>query len=140
MNDYNSSANDAFSPQQERGRSGSMMSLGNIPTSTQGPPSDNGGAAVDDTMNKSQNPDGGNTSPTQPAGPSGANSEQLKQVSDVLSSEVQSALQESGILKFGSYANVTFQIGIVTLLNRLKQSIASAKVSGYSDCRRDSVC
>ncbi|CAF3497682.1 unnamed protein product [Fusarium graminearum] len=104
MNDYNSSANDAFSPQQERGRSGSMMSLGYIPTNTQGPSSDNGGAAVDDSMNKSQNPDGDSTSPTQPAGPSGANSG-LKQVSDVLSSE----------------------IGIVTLLNRLKQSIASAK-------------
>ncbi|KAJ4140167.1 Rho GTPase-activating protein [Fusarium equiseti] len=105
MNDHHSSANDAFSPQQERGRSGSMMSLGNIPVSPQGPPSDSGGAAVDDVMNKSQNPDGDSTSPTQSAGPSGANSEQLKQVSDVLSSE----------------------IGIVTLLNRLKQSIASAK-------------
>ncbi|UZP37572.1 hypothetical protein NXS19_005388 [Fusarium pseudograminearum] len=104
MNDYNPSANDAFSPQQERGRSGSMMSLGYIPTNTQGPSSDNGGATVDDSMNKSQNPDGDSTSPTQPAGSSGANSG-LKQVSDVLSSE----------------------IGIVTLLNRLKQSIASAK-------------
>jgi hypothetical protein len=94
MNDYNSPANDAFSPQQERGRSGSMMSLGYIPTNTQGPPSDNGGAAVDDAMNKSQNPDGDSTSPTQPAGPSVANSEQLKQVSDVLSSEVQSTCEK----------------------------------------------
>lgn len=94
MNDYNSSANDAFSPQQERGRSGSMMSLGNLPMSPQGPPSDNGGAAVDDAMNKSQNPDGDSTSPTQATGSSGANSEQLKQVSDVLSSEVQSASEK----------------------------------------------
>lgn len=70
------------------------MSLGYIPTNTQGPSSDNGGAAVDDSMNKSQNPDGDSTSPTQPAGPSGANSG-LKQVSDVLSSEVLSAYKRA---------------------------------------------
>ncbi|KAM0561019.1 hypothetical protein ACHAPJ_003519 [Fusarium lateritium] len=104
MNEFHSSANDAFSPQQERDRSGSM-SLGNIPVSPQGPPSDNGGAAVDDAVTKDQNPEGDGSSPTQTSAPAGANSEQLKQVSDVLSSE----------------------IGIVTLLNRLKQSIASAK-------------
>ncbi|KAF4442538.1 hypothetical protein F53441_11715 [Fusarium austroafricanum] len=104
MNDYHSSANDVFSPSQELDRSGSM-SLGNIPVSPQGPPSDHGGAAVDDVVNKDQTPDADTTSPTQTSGPSGANSEQLKQVSDVLTSE----------------------IGIVTLLNRLKQSIASAK-------------
>ncbi|KAK2929943.1 hypothetical protein FoTM2_010283 [Fusarium oxysporum f. sp. vasinfectum] len=106
MNEYHPpSANEAFSPSQERERSGSM-SLGNIPVSPQGPPSDHGGAAVDDAMNKDQKSDADTTSPTQTSGPSGVNSEQIKQVSDVLSSE----------------------IGIVTLLNRLKQSIASAKV------------
>ncbi|WKT47503.1 hypothetical protein QSH57_012408 [Fusarium oxysporum f. sp. vasinfectum] len=106
MNEYHPpSANEAFSPSQERDRSGSM-SLGNIPASPQGPPSDHGGAAVDDAMNKDQKSDADTTSPTQTSGPSGVNSEQIKQVSDVLSSE----------------------IGIVTLLNRLKQSIASAKV------------
>jgi len=78
-----------------------MMSLGNIPVSPQGPPSDSGGAAVDDVMNKSQNPDGDSTSPTQPIGPSGANSEQLKQVSDVLSSEVQSAYARVIYRSFG---------------------------------------
>lgn len=105
MNEYHPpSANEAFSPSQERDRSGSM-SLGNIPLSPQGPPSDHGGAAVDDAMNKDQKPEAETTSPTQTSGPSGVNSEQIKQVSDVLSSE----------------------IGIVTLLNRLKQSIASAK-------------
>ncbi|RKL09768.1 hypothetical protein BFJ68_g8906 [Fusarium oxysporum] len=105
MNEYHPpSANEAFSPSQERDRSGSM-SLGNIPVSPQGPPSDHGGAAVDDAMNKDQKSDADTTSPTQTSGPSGVNSEQIKQVSDVLSSE----------------------IGIVTLLNRLKQSIASAK-------------
>ncbi|KAF5659733.1 GTPase-activating beta-chimerin [Fusarium heterosporum] len=104
MNDYHSSANDAFSPQQERDRSGSM-SFGNLPVSPPGPPSDHGGAAVDDAVSKDQKLDSDITSPTQASGPSGANSEQPKQVQEVLSSE----------------------IGIHTLLNRLKQSIASAK-------------
>jgi hypothetical protein len=88
MNEYHPpSANEAFSPSQERDRSGSM-SLGNIPASPQGPPSDHGGAAVDDAMNKDQKSDADTTSPTQTSGPSGVNSEQIKQVSDVLSSEV----------------------------------------------------
>ncbi|KAF5027306.1 hypothetical protein F66182_600 [Fusarium sp. NRRL 66182] len=103
MNEFQSSGNDAHSPQRDR--SGSMMSLGTMPMGPGGPPSDNGGAAVDDAMNKDQIPDGDGSSPTQASAPSGASPEQLKQVSDVLSSE----------------------IGIVTLLNRLKQSIASAK-------------
>ncbi|KAK7403835.1 Rho GTPase-activating protein [Neonectria punicea] len=79
------------------------MSLGNSPTSPQAPPSDNGGAAVDNTSNGNQSIDGNDL--PRPPNPTGASPEQLKQVSDVLTSE----------------------IGIATLLNRLKQSIASAK-------------
>ena len=101
MNEFHSSANDAFSPQQERDRSGSM-SLGNIPVSPQGPPSDNGGAAVDDAVTKDQNPEGDGSSPTQTSAPAGANSEQLKQVSDVLSSEVHSTYIKSDRLNLGT--------------------------------------
>ncbi|KAF4979345.1 hypothetical protein FZEAL_4431 [Fusarium zealandicum] len=109
MNDFHSPAPDAFSPQHQRDRSGSM-SLGNTPVSPPGPASDNGGAAVDNASNDRQSLDGDGVSTTQnSAVPSGANAEpnteQVKQVSEVLASG----------------------IGIVTLLNRLKQSIASAK-------------
>ncbi|RSL38281.1 hypothetical protein CEP53_015002 [Fusarium sp. AF-6] len=96
MNEFHSTGADAFSPQNQRDRTGSM-SVGNAPVSPPGPPSDHGGAAVDDV---SQSPDG-DAAP----GLSGASPEVLKQVSEVLSSD----------------------IGVVTLLNRLKQSIASAK-------------
>lgn len=96
MNEFHPTGPDAFSPQIPRDRTGSM-SVGNAPVSPPGPPSDHGGAAVDDV---SQSPDG-DAAP----GLSGASPEVLKQVSEVLSSD----------------------IGVVTLLNRLKQSIASAK-------------
>ncbi|KAL6361443.1 hypothetical protein LRP88_04911 [Fusarium phalaenopsidis] len=96
MNEFHPTGADAFSPQIPRDRTGSM-SVGNAPVSPPGPPSDHGGAAVDDA---SQSPDG-DAAP----GLSGASPEVLKQVSEVLSSD----------------------IGVVTLLNRLKQSIASAK-------------
>ncbi|KAF4983625.1 hypothetical protein FDECE_17263 [Fusarium decemcellulare] len=103
MTEFHPPATDAF-PQDQRDRSGSMMSLGNTPMSPPGPPSDDhGGAAVDDASNNQQSVDGEGAAPAQ--GPPGASPEQLKQVSDVLASE----------------------IGVVTLLNRLKQSIASAK-------------
>jgi hypothetical protein len=102
MNDYHSSANDAFSPQQERDRSGST-SFGNLPVSPPGPPSDHGGAAVDDAGSKDQNLDGDNASPTQASGPSGANSEQLKQVQDVLSSEVRSTYYKQQYTRILSY-------------------------------------
>lgn len=79
MNEFHSTAADAFSPQNQRDRTGSM-SVGNAPVSPPGPPSDHGGAAVDDA---SQSPDG-DAAP----GLSGASPEVLKQVSEVLSSDV----------------------------------------------------
>ncbi|KAH7019928.1 hypothetical protein EDB80DRAFT_211191 [Ilyonectria destructans] len=99
------SGSEAFPPQHQRDPS-ATMSLGNTPTSPQAPPSDHGGAAVDGTSNGKQSTDDYDLPP--PPNPAGASPEQLKQVSDVLSSE----------------------IGIATLLNRLKQSIASAKEFG----------
>ncbi|KAF7541048.1 hypothetical protein G7Z17_g12054 [Cylindrodendrum hubeiense] len=99
------SGSEAFPPQHQRDPS-ATMSLGNTPTSPQAPPSDHGGAAVDSTSNGNQSLDGTDLPPL-PI-PTGASPEQLKQVSDVLASE----------------------IGIATLLNRLKQSIASAKEFG----------
>ncbi|KAM0439604.1 hypothetical protein ACHAPT_000696 [Fusarium lateritium] len=108
MNEFHSTAADAFSPQHQRDRSGSM-SVGNTPVSPPGPPSDHGGAAVDDA---SQSPDG-DAAP----GLSGASPEVLKQVSEVLASD----------------------IGVVTLLNRLKQSIASAKEFGLFLKKRSSL-
>lgn len=62
------------------------MSLGNTPTSPLAPPSDHGGAAVDGTSNSKQSTDDYDLPP--PPNPAGASPEQLKQVSDVLSSEV----------------------------------------------------
>ncbi|KAM5346856.1 hypothetical protein ACJ41O_009861 [Fusarium nematophilum] len=105
MNEFHPTATDTFSPQHQRDRSGSM-SLGNTPVSPPGPQSDHGGAAVDNASNGKPSFEGDDATPVQiSSAPPGANPEQLKHVSDVLASD----------------------IGVVTLLNRLKQSIASAK-------------
>ncbi|CAM1502151.1 Fc.00g041350.m01.CDS01 [Cosmosporella sp. VM-42] len=110
MTDFHSPATEAFPPQHQRDRSGSMsLTLGNSPTNPPPPSSDNGGAGLDNASNGKQSLDGDGLPPMQniPTGPpqATASPEQLKQVSEVLSSE----------------------IGIATLLNRLKASIASAK-------------
>ncbi|KAH7176481.1 hypothetical protein EDB81DRAFT_39390 [Dactylonectria macrodidyma] len=108
------SGSEAFPPQHQRDPS-ATMSLGNTPTSPHAPPSDNGGGAVvDGTSNGMLSADGNDLPPPPPNGPS---PEQLRQVSDVLASE----------------------IGIATLLNRLKQSIASAKEFGLFLKKRSSL-
>ena len=90
MNDFQSSATEAFSPQHQRDRSGSM-SQGNVPLSPPGPPSDHGGAPVDNASNGKPSLDVDGLQPTQQTQHSlGTSPTQLKQVSEVLSSEVRS--------------------------------------------------
>lgn len=91
MADFHSQTTESFQPSQnQHGRSDSIP-LGTTSSNTPPPATDNGAVGVDNSLKENQSPDGDKlASPqhTTAPPPSGPSPEQIKQVNEVLTSEV----------------------------------------------------